>query len=98
MIMRCPAAVVPALALLFLVSGLQGRGNEKGGRAVKPLPEPVTKGRMSVEEAIAARRSVRSYIGKALSDETLSQLLWAAQGVTDGGRGFRSAPSAGEAT
>lgn len=49
---------------------------------------------MSVEEAIAKRRSVRRYAREALSRSQLSQVLWAAQGLTGAGR-FRAAPSAG---
>lgn len=58
------------------------------------LPLPQTKGQMSLEEAIAGRSSVREYSADALSMAQLSQLLWAAQGITHGG-GFRAAPSAG---
>ena len=50
---------------------------------------------MSVEEAIAKRRSRRKFVHYSLSLEELSQLLWAAQGITDRIRRFRSAPSAG---
>ena len=49
---------------------------------------------MSLEEAIAARRSVRTFAKQQLTSEQLSQLLWAAQGITDT-RGYRTAPSAG---
>jgi len=59
------------------------------------LPLPSLKGEMSVEEAIARRRSVRSYLDKPLTIVQLSQILWAAQGITDTYRGFRAAPSAG---
>ena len=58
------------------------------------LPEPVTEGTMSVEEALQLRRSIRSYSEKPLRLDQLSQLLWAAQGITNE-RGFRTAPSAG---
>jgi SagB-type dehydrogenase family enzyme len=59
------------------------------------LPKPRTRGGISVEEAIKARRSVRSYAPTDISMEDLSQLLWACQGVTDERRGYRAAPSAG---
>ncbi|MBL7156921.1 MAG: SagB/ThcOx family dehydrogenase [Candidatus Omnitrophica bacterium] len=58
------------------------------------LPKPKLKSTVSLEEAIAKRRSVRSYSSKQLTTEEISQLLWACQGMTDR-RGFRTAPSAG---
>jgi SagB-type dehydrogenase family enzyme len=60
-----------------------------------PLPSPALKGKLSVEEALARRRSVREYRKDALSLAEASQLLWAAQGVTERREGFRTAPSAG---
>lgn len=59
------------------------------------LPPPVTKGKISLEEAIAKRRSERSFIKKDLSLEQMSQILWVAQGITDRSRGYRASPSAG---
>lgn len=58
------------------------------------LPEPRLKGDLSLEEALARRRSVRQYTEKELSLEELGQLLWAAQGITHPA-GYRTAPSAG---
>jgi len=59
------------------------------------LPPPKTKGKMSVEEAIARRRSRREFENVPLTLEQLGQILWAAQGITDREHGFRAAPSAG---
>ncbi|MBD3314977.1 MAG: SagB/ThcOx family dehydrogenase [Chitinivibrionales bacterium] len=59
------------------------------------LPLPGQEGAMSVEQAIAHRRSVRAYKDSTLSERQIAQLLFAAQGITDTSRGFRAAPSAG---
>ena len=58
------------------------------------LPHPRSEGPVSVEAALNQRRSVRYYQEKALTIQELSQLLWAAQGITHSG-GYRTAPSAG---
>jgi SagB-type dehydrogenase family enzyme len=50
---------------------------------------------VSVNEAIARRRSVRSFARTPVTPTQVSQLCWAAQGVTEPGEGLRSAPSAG---
>ena len=59
------------------------------------LPEPRLEGGISVEEAIQKRRSIREYSEEPLRIEELSNLLWAAQGITDQVNKFRSSPSAG---
>ena len=59
------------------------------------LPDPQIIGKMSIEETISRRRSERSFEDKDLSMEQISQILWAAQGITDTSFGFRAAPSAG---
>ena len=46
------------------------------------LPQPIVRGNMSVEEALSTRRSVREYSSTDLSDNDLSQIVWAAQGIT----------------
>lgn len=58
------------------------------------LPPPRTKGEISLEGCLLTRRSVRSYRNSALSLVDISQLLWAAQGITAEGH-LRTAPSAG---
>ena len=58
------------------------------------LPEPQLRGEQSLEQTLASRRSIREFTDKPLTDAEISQLLWAAQGVTDPA-GLRAAPSAG---
>jgi SagB-type dehydrogenase family enzyme len=58
------------------------------------LPEPAHAGGASVEQALSQRRSVREYRNGSLNLSEVSQLLWAAQGVTSA-EGTRTAPSAG---
>lgn len=66
-----------------------------GSKLIK-LPKPEYRG-MVLEEVIERRRSVRNYSTEAISMAQLSQLLFAAQGVTARmyGQPLRSAPSAG---
>jgi SagB-type dehydrogenase family enzyme len=54
-------------------------------------------GGMTLEQALASRRSVRTYSDEPLTLKQLSRLLFAAQGVTGdaSGHGLRTAPSAG---
>lgn len=59
------------------------------------LPQPQYESDTSIEEALQQRRSVRDYAEGPLALEEVGQLLWAAQGITDDGRGFRTTPSAG---
>jgi SagB-type dehydrogenase family enzyme len=58
------------------------------------LPEPQYDSDVSLEQSLLERRSVRDYSGQQLTLQEISQLTWAAQGLTDP-RGFRTAPSAG---
>jgi len=58
------------------------------------LPHANAAGTVSLEEAIARRRSVRRYRPDAIPLASIGQLLWAGQGITrDNDR--RAAPSAG---
>ncbi len=59
------------------------------------LPQPELESNISLEEALNSRRSVRNFSSKELSLNQISQILWAAQGITQESTGFRTSPSAG---
>lgn len=69
--------------------------NEEEYKEEIELPEPSYESDISVEEALKERRSVREYKDEPLEITHISQLLWAAQGITEEDMGFRTAPSAG---
>jgi len=71
---------------------MKSLGNKRD--KVMQLPEPASDGRMSVEAALAKRASVRHFTSVPLALSQISQILWAAQGITRNGWG-RTAPSAG---
>ena len=58
------------------------------------LPVPGYESNISIERVLLERRSIREYNDEPLKLTEVSQLLWAAQGITDT-RGYRTAPSAG---
>lgn len=58
------------------------------------LPAPDTAGGGTLHAVMASRRSVREFSDEAVTLKELSQLLWAAQGVTSD-TGYRTVPSAG---
>ena len=70
------------------------RTNQSNLQSTIKLPSVRLKGEVSLEETILRRRSVRKYRAEPLSLTQLSQILWAAQGIT-GITGCRAAPSAG---
>ena len=58
------------------------------------LPEPDLDGSATLEQTLVRRRSQREFAPDELPLDTIGQLLWAAQGITDD-EGHRTAPSAG---
>jgi SagB-type dehydrogenase family enzyme len=92
------------ILLLTTILIAAAAASDSGLAAVKTvkLPLPVLDGSVSVEKCLAQRRSVREYADAPLTLTDVSQLLWAAYGVTQPvpgipalGGGFRTAPSAG---
>ncbi len=83
------------LTLIMVVMSMEGLVMANDKEII--LPQPITKGKVSLEEAISKRRSQREFQRKDLSLEQIGQLLWAAQGITvnRGSFNFRAAPSAG---
>jgi len=77
--------IVLLLSVCFLIN--------KGEDMIK-LPEPVFTNR-SIETCIQARRSIRSFQDYDLTLQEISNILWAAQGITDTVNNFRTVPSAG---
>jgi SagB-type dehydrogenase family enzyme len=87
-------AVLPVLAVMA-TGGLFAVGRAAAaGENVVQLPEPRLGGPVSLEKALQSRRSVRHFKDEPITLAQVSQLLWAAQGITGSGR-FRTAPSAG---
>ena len=85
------------LVIMFFLVGyaaILAKNSIPKAKDVIALPPPEQSGRMSVEEALARRRSVREFSSKHLTDQELGQLCWAAQGITHS-EGLRTAPSAG---
>jgi len=89
--------IICSTLLLFVNLLLIGKGKSLPGYGPKDivkLPEPQLSSKVPIEKAIRMRRSVRAYESDPLTVSEVSQLLWAAQGITGTG-GFRTAPSAG---
>lgn len=92
--------IVFANILIFILAGVMTSSAED--RKMNPLqdhsiiilPSPAHTGKMSLEETLTHRKSIREFSSKPLTKEELSQLLWAAQGITRRW-GARTAPSAG---
>jgi SagB-type dehydrogenase family enzyme len=91
--MLSPSATLVAVLLMTACAAGEPGASPPAGTP-EALPAPELAGTTSVEEALAARRSVRDFAPMPLSEATLAQILWAAQGTTTSD-GRRTAPSAG---
>jgi SagB-type dehydrogenase family enzyme len=84
--------VVGLIVLLTAIMAVSVSSNQEASDVVT-MPQPRTDGGMSVEKALLERRSIRSFRNESLTLDEVSQLCWAAQGVTDD-KGHRTSPSA----
>ena len=83
------------LLICLFVTGLAWVSVAEADDRRLSLPSVEFDSNTSVEKALRARRSIRNYSRAALSLDELSQLVWAAQGITEKRDGLRTAPSAG---
>ncbi len=88
--------VIATLWMMPMNIGSETRehGIEKHGEKID-LPKPKNINTISLHQALAHRRSVRAYQDKPLNLQEISELAWAAQGITSSRMGGRTAPSAG---
>jgi SagB-type dehydrogenase family enzyme len=92
-ITSCAAIIL--LCTLTLSLQVWSKEMEKNKKsAIVELPKPKTEGTVSLETTLLKRRSIRDFRNEPVSLASVSQLLWAAQGITNS-MGFRTAPSAG---
>ncbi len=82
-----------ALIALFLTAGECAMPENQKPETIS-LPQPDITGTRTLEQVLAGRRSQRNFSKTALDLKEISQLFWAAQGIT-GSSVFRTAPSAG---
>jgi SagB-type dehydrogenase family enzyme len=97
MINRWTALLVLGALVIFVFCSLSARADEVKAEAAQvtvSLPAPALTGEVTVEKALQGRRSVRSYAPEPVTLRQVSQLLWAAQGITEPTQGLRTAPSA----
>jgi SagB-type dehydrogenase family enzyme len=88
----------------FFISEIFAAGVGAATSAVKPatvnelvsvnLPKREINKAFALDQALQERRSVRDYVVTPLSMQQFSQLLWAADGISDAKEKHRTAPSA----
>jgi len=88
--------IILAIVLACFATLCLGRSRSRSTpKMVIQLTDPNLKGTVSLEEALAKRRSIRQFNSEPVKRSQISQLAWAGQGITEPQRGLRTAPSAG---
>lgn len=88
------AATVPTGLLATACTTSQPGARPSPSGPALPLPVPRPAGRLTLEEVLATRQSVRDFTDEPVTRDEIGQLLWSAQGVTRP-NGHRTTPSAG---
>jgi len=87
---------IPAVSLFFLFSlaaPLYPQIKQAETKSIA-LPAPQTDGGKPLMQALKTRQSTREYSTKEVGAQELSNLLWAANGISRPGSGKRTSPSA----
>jgi protease I len=84
-----------AIVLTCSATLCPGRSRSRAPQMIIQLTDPNLQSNVSLEEALARRRSVRQFSSEPIKRSEISQLAWAGQGITEPQRGLRTAPSAG---
>lgn len=88
---RIVCATVCAVLVMFTIAPMTLSAEKPGPIQ---LTKPQTAGGKPLMEALAKRQSTRSFDARKLPAQTLSNLLWAANGINRPESGKRTAPSA----
>ncbi len=89
-------AMIPGAQVILMMTAREAKASPRSEKnQVIRLPPPRAQGGMGLAKALSRRRSRREFSSKRLSLGEVGQMCWAAQGITDKGKGSRTAPSAG---
>jgi len=85
--MKLSSIVIIVIGLAIAGNGFSQESNPEQAAIsseskIIQLPNPILESETSVEEALNARQSVRTYSAEPLTISEISQMLWAAQGIT----------------